>query len=83
MGFEASVGFGLTVAGWESSSRGRFHDARRFPLYTIVARTRMYTYAAAKVRDLSIVQGPFSVGLCHSLTLRIRIFFVAVQRGCC
>ena len=42
------------------SLTGPFRDARRFPSKTTVSRTRMYTYAA-KVLDLSIVQGPLSV----------------------
>jgi hypothetical protein len=47
-----------------------FRDA----LYTIVARTHMqYTYAA-KVWDLSIVQGPFSVAPCQTLALRYAFF---------
>jgi hypothetical protein len=33
------------------------------PLYTSVARTRMYTYAA-NVWDVSLVQGSFSVAPC-------------------
>jgi hypothetical protein len=37
-----------------------FRDARRFPLYTIAARTQMYTHDAS-VWDLSLVQGAFSV----------------------
>ena len=48
--------------GWELA-----HEAvsRRppIPLYTSVARTHMYTYPA-KVWDLPIVQGPFSVAAC-------------------
>ena len=51
------------------------HEAvsRRPPisLYTIVARTRMYTYDA-KVWDASIVQGPFSVAPCQTL-IRCRL----------
>jgi hypothetical protein len=38
-------------------------------LYTIAARTESYTYAA-KDRDLSVVQGPFSVAACQTLTIR-------------
>ena len=52
--------------GWEIA-----HEAasRRLPisLDTIVSRTHMYTHAA-NVWDLSIVQGPFSVAPCQSLT---------------
>jgi hypothetical protein len=52
--------------GWEIA-----HEAvsRRPPisLDTIVARTHMYT-CTAKVWDLSIVQGPFSVAPCQTLT---------------
>jgi hypothetical protein len=49
--------------------------SRRPPisLCTIVARTHMYTYAA-KVWDVSIVQGPFSVAPCQTLTLRFATF---------
>jgi hypothetical protein len=54
--------------GWEIA-----HEAvsRRppIPLFTIVARTNMHTYTA-KVWDLSLVQGPFSVAPCQTLTLR-------------
>jgi hypothetical protein len=46
-----------------------FRDARRFPSYTRVARTHMYTYAA-QVWDWSLVQGPFSVAPCQTLALR-------------
>jgi hypothetical protein len=52
---------------------GGAHEAisRRPPIYlvTTVARTEGYTYAA-KVWDLSIVQGPFSVAPCRTLALR-------------
>ena len=37
-----------------------FRDARTIPLYTIVARTQGYTYAA-KEWAVCFVQGPFSV----------------------
>jgi hypothetical protein len=39
------------------------------PLYTIVARSHMYTYTA-NVWDLSIIHGPFSVAPCQTLALR-------------
>jgi hypothetical protein len=39
------------------------------PSYTIVTRTEGYT-CDAKVWDLSIVQGPLSVPLFHSITIR-------------
>jgi hypothetical protein len=39
------------------------------PLYTMVPRTGGYTYAVG-VWDLSIIQGPFSVAPCQTLTLR-------------
>jgi hypothetical protein len=54
--------------GWEIAHAA---VSRRPPifLHTIEARTRLYTYAA-KVWDLSIVQGPFSVAPCQTLTLR-------------
>jgi hypothetical protein len=52
------------IFGW-----GIAHAAvsRRPPisLYTVVARTHMYTYDA-RVWDLSIVQGPFSVAPCKA-----------------
>jgi hypothetical protein len=55
--------------------------SRRPPisLDTIVARTRMYTYAA-NVWDLSIVQGPSPVirSLFHFCLLRFAAFFIAV-----
>jgi hypothetical protein len=49
--------------------------SRRPPesLDTIVARTHMYTYDA-KVWDLSIVQGPFSVAPCQTVALRFATF---------
>jgi hypothetical protein len=51
---------------------GPFRDARRLiPLDTMVPRTEGYAYAA-KVWDLSIVQGPFSVAPCQTLTVTIR-----------
>jgi hypothetical protein len=59
------------------------HDAvsRRPPisLYTIVARTHMYTYDA-KVWDWFIVQGPVSVAPCQTLIVTIRNFSIAVPR---
>jgi hypothetical protein len=56
--------------------------SRRFPpisLYTIAARTHMNTYAA-KVWDSSILQGPFSVAPCQTLS-SIRNFCIAVRCG--
>jgi hypothetical protein len=49
--------------------------SRRPPisLSMIVARTHMYTNDA-KVWNLSIVQGPFSVAPCHALALRFATF---------
>jgi hypothetical protein len=56
--------------GWESSSR----DARPTPSYnTSVSRTEGYMYAA-KVRALSVVQGPFSVAPCQALIIRFATF---------
>jgi hypothetical protein len=55
--------------------------SRRPPisLDTIVARTEGNAYAA-KVWDLSIVQGPFSVAPCQIRSmLRFATFFVAVR----
>jgi 3'-phosphoadenosine 5'-phosphosulfate (PAPS) 3'-phosphatase len=52
-------------------SRGRFATPADFPLH--VARTHMYTYAA-KVWDLSLVQGPVSVAPCETLALRFATF---------
>jgi hypothetical protein len=52
-------------------SRGRFRPP--IPLTRIVARTEGYTYAA-KVWDLSIVQGPFSVAPCQTLFVRFVTF---------
>jgi hypothetical protein len=57
-------------------------DARRLPSYTIVARTRMYTYAA-NVCDLSIVQGPFPAAPRQTLNVTIRNFFAAVSERAC
>jgi hypothetical protein len=66
--------------GWEIA-----HEAvsRRppSPLYTIVAHTEGYTYDA-KVWDLSIVQGPFSVAPCQarpSPIVTIHNFCIAVS----
>jgi hypothetical protein len=42
-------------------------------LDTMLARTHMYTHAA-KVWDLSIAQGPFSVAPCQTLALRFATF---------
>jgi hypothetical protein len=64
----------LGFFGWEMA-----HEAvsPRPPisLDTIVARTHMCTYAA-KVWDFSIVQGPFSVAPCQTLTLRFGKFCI-------
>ena len=43
------------------------------PISRIVARTEGYTHAA-KVWDLSIVQGPFSVAPCQTLIVRFVTF---------
>ena len=43
------------------------------PLTRIVAHTEGYTHAA-KVWDLSIVQGPFSVAPCQTLIVRFVTF---------
>jgi hypothetical protein len=58
--------------GWEIAHAA---GTRRPPISisTIVARTEGYTHAA-KVWDLSIVQGPFSVAPCQTLTLRFATF---------
>ena len=58
-------------------SRGRFATPP-IPLYKTVARTRMYTYAA-KVWELSIVQGAFSIAPCQTLALRFRNVFIGVE----
>ena len=49
--------------------------SRRPPSFldTTVARNEGYTYAA-KVWDLSIVQGPFSVAPCQTLIVRFATF---------
>jgi hypothetical protein len=59
-----------------------FRDARRMPLTTFVAaHTQGYTYAA-RVWDMSIVQGPFSVAPCQTRTFRFATFpFRWVKRG--
>jgi hypothetical protein len=52
------------VTGFRVGDRSRAGTRRPpIPLDTMVARTHIYTYAA-KVWDLSIVQGPFSVAPC-------------------
>jgi hypothetical protein len=57
--------------------------SRRPPisLYTIAARTPMYTYAA-KVWGLSIVQGPISVAPCATLPLRFATVSSRCADGC-
>jgi hypothetical protein len=55
-------------------------DARRLPSYTIVARTRMYTYAA-NVWDLSIVQGPFPAAPRQTLKRYDSRFFRRCERA--
>jgi hypothetical protein len=52
-----------------SGGRGAVSRRTPIPLDKIVARAHMYTYAA-KVWDLSVVQGPFSVAPCQALPLR-------------
>jgi hypothetical protein len=69
----------VTVGVSHIDSRGRSQKPP-IPLGTIIARAHMYTYAA-KVWDLSIVQGPVSVAPCHTLALRFATFFVAVPPG--
>jgi hypothetical protein len=58
--------------GWEIAHAA---VSRRPPisLSRIVARTHMYTYTA-RVWDLSIVQGPFSVALCRTFAVRLATF---------
>jgi hypothetical protein len=58
------------VEKWRIVTGGR-SLTRPISLYTTVARTHLYTYAA-KVRDLSIVQGPVSVAPCQTLQLRFQ-----------
>jgi hypothetical protein len=62
----------VTDFGWEIA-----HAAvSRHPpisLYAIVPRTHMYAYAVY-VWGLSLVQGPFSVAACPTLTLRLATF---------
>jgi hypothetical protein len=56
--------------------------SRRPPisLYTIVARTRMYTYDA-QVWDFSLVQGPFAVAPCPRRLLTARGLHVSPPQG--
>jgi hypothetical protein len=65
-------------SGWEVAHAA---VSRRTPisLDTMVPRTEGYTYDAS-VWDLSIVQGPFSVAPCQTLTLRFATFFIGVGR---
>jgi hypothetical protein len=58
---------------WGFRVGDRSHAAHPIPLHPIVARTHMYTHAA-KVWDLSNVQGLFSVALCQTLALRFAAF---------
>jgi hypothetical protein len=51
----------IGISGWSEAVSRR----PPIPLDTIVARTHMYTYDA-EVRDLSIVQGPFSAAPCRT-----------------
>jgi hypothetical protein len=64
-------------SGGKVANRNVWEIALTWPisLYTTVARTHMNTYAA-KVWDLSIVQGPFSVAPCQALALRFATFAV-------
>jgi hypothetical protein len=50
------------------------------PSYTIVTRTEGYT-CDAKVWDLSIVQGPFSVAPCQTVALRFATFSSLCEAG--
>jgi hypothetical protein len=56
----------LGISGGRSLTRP-FRDARRFPSTRLQPVVNMYTYAA-RVWDLSIVQGPLSVAPCPTLT---------------
>jgi hypothetical protein len=60
-----------------------FHAAvsRRppIPLDAMVPRTEGYAYDVG-VWDLSLVQGPFSVAPCRTLSVTIRNFLIAVRR---
>jgi hypothetical protein len=51
----------------------RFREPPPVSLFRIVTRTEGYTYAA-KVWDVSIVEGPFSVAPCQTLIVRIAFF---------
>jgi hypothetical protein len=66
--------FGWEVA-HEAISRGP-----PISLYTVVPRTEGYTYEV-RVRDLSIVQGPFSVPNAKPFTLRFANCFHRFRRG--
>jgi hypothetical protein len=54
-------------------SRGPFHDAPPSSIATVVPRTEGYTYDA-RVWDLSIVQGPFSIAPWQTFALRFATF---------
>jgi hypothetical protein len=64
---------GLCVASEASAALGSISTLVPIPLTGIVVHTEGYTHAA-KVWDLSIVQGPFSVAPCQTLTLRFAPF---------
>jgi hypothetical protein len=63
------------LTGFRVGDRSHGAVSRRPPisLYTMVVRTGSYTYDAS-VWDVSIVQGPFSVAPCQTLTLRFATF---------
>ena len=64
----------IGLVGFRVGDRSRGHFATpTIPLTRIVAHTEGYTHAA-KVWDLSIVQGPFSVAPCQTLIVRFVTF---------
>jgi hypothetical protein len=60
-------------------SRGRFATPAEFPRQGR-SPYEDYTYTA-RVWDLSIVQGPFSVAPCQTLELRFATLFIAVPHA--
>jgi hypothetical protein len=70
----------LRISGGRSLT-GPLRDARRFFLYTVVARTEGHAHDVG-VWDLSIIQGPFSAAPCQTLIITIANFSIAVQANC-
>jgi hypothetical protein len=71
----------VTLSGFRvgDRSRGRYATPAGFPRHECSSYRGLYTHPP-KVRDLSIVQGPFSVDPCQTLMLRFATF-ASLYRG--